>query len=113
MHQVVNDACSHSDIFSVIIYIPQRYVSKYILLIYSRITWNPPLSTPAITAWEALLAEFVKLSVEYDAQNETVQKLTEKMDDIRAMHYKDASRLEDLYFDITECKKKMMNIKFD
>jgi len=83
------------------------------MFIYSRIKWNLPPPTPAVLAWEALLAEFVQLSVEYDAQNHVVQKLTEEMGDIRAMHYKDASRLEDLHLDMNACKKKMMEIKFD
>jgi len=102
---VVNDACSHSDIISVIIYIPQRYVSKYIWLIYSRIKWNVPAPSLNELAWEKQLAIVSDLIIQYNNQTDDVDKATEALDDARAFYSREVSALDNLYFDLEMAKK--------
>jgi len=109
---VVNDACSHSDIFSVIIYIPQRYVSKYIFLIYSRIKWPTPPS-PRDIAWEAELAVIIKLSVAYEDQKKYLTDVTTQLDDLRDTHFREATLEDNLYLEFAEKKAAFKAFQFE
>jgi len=84
-----------------------------VLLVYSRIVWNPPPPTPAVVDLEELLEEFVALSIEYDAQKKNTDEMKEELDTIKYVYFRDISHLDDLEFDIDQCKKKMMALKFN
>jgi len=62
---------------------------------------------------EELLVEFVALSIEYDAQKKDNETTKEELDTIQFVYHRDLAHLDDLGYDLDQCKMKIMALKFN
>jgi len=74
--------------------------------------WSPPQPSPQELAWEKQLAIVVDHTVKHEAQVVDFGKAVEALDDAKAFHFKEASTLDDLYFDLEEAKKLLNAFQF-